>query len=103
MSRCSTVPARSSAMPDKSAVGGTPCRVLLLGGTGEAAVLARAAIARFGPRLGLTSPLAARTALPMAIPGDIRIGGFGGADGLAAYLREHAIEAVIDATHPFAD
>ena len=39
----------------------------------------------------------------MAIAGNVRIGGFGGADGLAAYLRERRVALVIDATHPFAD
>jgi precorrin-6A/cobalt-precorrin-6A reductase len=90
-------------MPDKPAGGAPPCRVLLLGGTGEAAALAREAVARFGSRLDLTSSLAGRTALPMAITGNVRIGGFGGADGLATYLRDHAVCALIDATHPFAD
>jgi precorrin-6A/cobalt-precorrin-6A reductase len=36
------------------------------------------------------------------VPGNVRIGGFGGAAGLEAYLRDHAIDRVIDATHPFA-
>ena len=39
---------------------------------------------------------------PRAVPGELRIGGFGGVDGLAAFLRDNAIGAVIDATHPFA-
>lgn len=78
-------------------------RVLLLGGTGEAAVLARAVITCFGPFLTLTTSLAGRTGRPVAVPGDVRIGGFGGVEGLAAYLRVNAIDVVIDATHPFAD
>jgi precorrin-6A/cobalt-precorrin-6A reductase len=78
------------------------CRVLLLGGTGEAVALARQALARFGPRLALTTSLAGRTARPMPVPGDVRIGGFGGAGGLADYLRGQAVEVLIDATHPFA-
>lgn len=45
---------------------------------------------------------AGRTAAPVAQPLPTRIGGFGGADGLAEYLRLHAISQVIDATHPFA-
>jgi precorrin-6A/cobalt-precorrin-6A reductase len=77
--------------------------VLLLGGTGEAAELARRALERLGPRLALTTSLAGRTARPMPIPGDVRIGGFGGATGLADYLRERSFDALIDATHPFAD
>ena len=40
--------------------------------------------------------------MPRVPVGEVRIGGFGGADGLAVWLREHAVDAVIDATHPFA-
>jgi precorrin-6A/cobalt-precorrin-6A reductase len=90
-------------MPTRRGKRQGPCRLLLLGGTGEAAALARAVIARFGPRLSLTTSLAGRTERPVPVPGDVRIGGFGGADGLAAYLRAHAIDLVVDATHPFAD
>ena len=39
---------------------------------------------------------------PLPLPGDVRIGGFGGVDGLAAWLRAHGTDAVVDATHPFA-
>jgi precorrin-6A/cobalt-precorrin-6A reductase len=79
-----------------------PRRLLLLGGTAEAAELARAATARFGSRLAITTSLAGRTERPGPLPGAVRIGGFGGADGLADYLRRNAIDLVIDATHPFA-
>jgi precorrin-6A/cobalt-precorrin-6A reductase len=78
-------------------------KILLLGGTGEAAFLARAIIERFGDAVRLTTSLAGRTARPMPLPGDVRIGGFGGVAGLSAYLRDHRINLVIDATHPFAD
>ena len=77
-------------------------RLLILGGTGEAAALARAALARFGEGLAVTTALAGRTRHPGPIPGMVRIGGFGGAEGLAAYLREQEIDRLIDATHPFA-
>jgi precorrin-6A/cobalt-precorrin-6A reductase len=77
-------------------------RLLILGGTAEAAALARAAAARFGDDLAVTTALAGRTGRPGPIPGQIRIGGFGGPSNLAAYLREHRIDRVIDATHPFA-
>ena len=77
-------------------------RLLILGGTAEAAALARAASAHFGDDLIITSSLAGRTERPGPIPGQIRIGGFGGPAGLAAYLEEHGIERLIDATHPFA-
>ncbi len=45
---------------------------------------------------------AGRTGAPLAQPLPVRVGGFGGADGLAAWLRAEGIAAVVDATHPFA-
>lgn len=80
-----------------------PARVLILGGTTEAAALARALVQGWGERLAVTTSLAGRTEQPMAIPGQVRIGGFGGFVGLARYLREQRIDLVVDATHPFAD
>ena len=80
-----------------------PNRLLILGGTAEAASLARGAAERFGDRLEVITALAGRTEQPGPLPGNLRIGGFGGADGLAAYLAETAIDLLIDATHPFAD
>jgi precorrin-6A/cobalt-precorrin-6A reductase len=77
-------------------------RLLILGGTGEAAALARAALARFGDRIEVTTALAGRTRRPGPIAGQVRIGGFGGTAGLATYLAEHEIDRLIDATHPFA-
>jgi len=77
-------------------------RLLILGGTGEAAALARAVLARFGDSIELTTALAGRTTRPGPIPGQVRIGGFGGAGGLAQYLADHEIARLIDATHPFA-
>jgi precorrin-6A/cobalt-precorrin-6A reductase len=76
-------------------------RLLILGGTGEAAALAEAASAAF-PDLDVISSLAGRTGTPRTLPGRIRVGGFGGADGIAAHLRDERIGLVIDATHPFA-
>ena len=75
-------------------------RVLLLGGTTEASALARllAGDERFEPILSLAG--VTRAPRPQPIPW--RIGGFGGVEGLRRYLREQRIEAVIDATHPFA-
>ncbi len=72
--------------------------LLILGGTGEAVALARAA----APAFAVTMSLAGVTRAPVLPPGEIRRGGFGGAGGLAAYLRAHDVGAVIDATHPFA-
>jgi precorrin-6A/cobalt-precorrin-6A reductase len=80
----------------------TAKELLILGGTGEAASLARVAFARFGDRLNLTTSLAGRTQRPRMLPGRVRVGGFGGAAGLAAYLAEHGVDRLIDATHPFA-
>lgn len=91
-----TAPTRfSSSSSDAS-----PRRVLVLGGTGEARALAAriAADARF---CGVLS-LAGRTSAPLAQPLQTRVGGFGGAEGLARYLADERIERVVDATHPFA-
>ncbi|MFJ3789787.1 cobalt-precorrin-6A reductase [Kitasatospora sp. NPDC090091] len=73
--------------------------LLILGGTTEARALA-AALA--GSPLRVTSSLAGRVAEPRLPAGEVRIGGFGGPDGLAAWLRAERVEAVVDATHPFA-
>lgn len=75
-------------------------RVLILGGTTEASALARLLVrdARFEPVLSL----AGRTRAPVPPPIPWRIGGFGGASGLAAFLRAERIDALLDATHPFA-
>ncbi len=77
-----------------------PPRLLLLGGTSEAGRLAEALCAR-GDLVVVTS-LAGRTASAAALPGQHRTGGFGGTEGLAAYLRAERISALVDATHPFA-
>lgn len=74
--------------------------VMILGGTGEGIALAEALVAL--PGLRVISSLAGRVANPRLPPGEVRIGGFGGATGLAAYLRENNVAAVVDATHPFA-
>jgi precorrin-6A/cobalt-precorrin-6A reductase len=80
----------------------TARQLLILGGTGEAAALARAAVARFGEAMTITTALAGRTRHPGPIAGEVRIGGFGGAAGLADYLIDHEVDQLIDATHPFA-
>lgn len=77
-------------------------RLLILGGTAEAAALAEASAARFGERVTVISALAGRTSAPRLPFGIVRVGGFGGADGLTAYLEAERIDALIDATHPFA-
>ncbi len=80
----------------------TTRRLLILGGTGEAAGLARGAVARFGERVAVTTALAGRTRHPGPVAGQVRIGGFGGAAGLAGYVIDHEVDCLIDATHPFA-
>jgi precorrin-6A/cobalt-precorrin-6A reductase len=74
-------------------------QVLVLGGTGEARRLAAALVAG---GVDVLSSLAGRVAEPVLPPGQVRVGGFGGAEGLAAWLAEHLPRAVVDATHPFA-
>ncbi len=76
--------------------------LLILGGTAEARALAQAAVVRFEPRLRVTTSLAGRTRDTAALSGAVRRGGFGGAEGLAAYLRDAQVDFAIDATHPFA-
>lgn len=75
---------------------------MILGGTAEAAALARAAADRFGDALQVMTSLAGRTECPRAVAGRVRIGGFGGAAGLAAYLQKEGVVGLVDATHPFA-
>lgn len=75
-------------------------RVLILGGTGEARELA-AALAAGGIAEPVTA-LAGRTVEPAPLAGEVRVGGFGGPEGLAAHLREAGYAALVDATHPFA-
>lgn len=91
MSPCSTGPASWWVMPVK---------VLLLGGTAEGAALARRLAA--DPSIKLIVSFAGRVAQLPDLPGDIRIGGFGGAEGLADFLINEEVSKVIDATHPFA-
>ncbi len=74
-------------------------RILLLGGTTEAGHLARA-IAEAG--LPGVYSYAGRTDAPLDQPIPMRVGGFGGVEGLCAYLKAEDISHVIDATHPFA-
>ncbi|MET9229603.1 cobalt-precorrin-6A reductase [Lentzea sp. NPDC003310] len=68
--------------------------ILILGGTGEARELAS--------RVPAVSSLAGRVSNPALPAGEVRIGGFGGVDGLAQWLRDNDVRAVVDATHPFA-
>jgi precorrin-6A/cobalt-precorrin-6A reductase len=74
--------------------------ILILGGTSEAMALSRALADR--PEINAVMSLAGRTGHPVLPPIKHRIGGFGGVEGLVAYLESENIRAVIDATHPFA-
>ena len=78
----------------------SPKKVLILGGTAEAAALARALAEE--ARVAVTTSLAGRTRAPAELPGAVRRGGFGGARALADYLKSRAVDIVVDATHPFA-
>ncbi|MFN6471069.1 MAG: cobalt-precorrin-6A reductase [Nostoc sp. SerVER01] len=75
-------------------------RILILGGTGDAAELA-ARLASI-ERVEVITSLAGRTRDPLVPLGDLRVGGFGGVAGLASYLEVMQIDLLIDATHPFA-
>ncbi|MGI8576281.1 MAG: cobalt-precorrin-6A reductase [Egibacteraceae bacterium] len=75
-------------------------RILILGGTAEARELAAEL---HGQGHHVITPLAGRVARPRLPVGEVRIGGFGGPEALAAWLLSNEIAAVVDATHPFAE
>ncbi|GAB4348423.1 MAG: cobalt-precorrin-6A reductase [Oricola sp.] len=75
--------------------------ILILGGTKEATELA-AELVREHPDWRVITSLAGRTREPRPLAGEVRVGGFGGAEGLAGYLRAEGVTRLIDATHPFA-
>lgn len=75
--------------------------ILVLGGTTEARQLCER-LAGSLPGARITLSLAGRTASPLAAAVPVRSGGFGGADGLARWLRDEGATLLIDATHPFA-
>ncbi|MEM6464688.1 MAG: cobalt-precorrin-6A reductase [Pseudomonadota bacterium] len=79
---------------------GTLKTVLILGGTKEAAEMARRLVDR--GNLRVITALAGRTDSPRRPAGETRIGGFGGADGLSEFMRRESIDILVDATHPFA-
>lgn len=76
-------------------------RVLLLGGTSEASKLARLLAGRRD--IDCLLSFAGRTKTPLAPPVPFRIGGFGGIDGLVAFVETQEIDLLVDATHPFAE
>jgi precorrin-6A/cobalt-precorrin-6A reductase len=75
-------------------------RILILGGSTEASALAR----HLAPIVGydVVVSYAGRTRRRVETPGNIRVGGFGGVEGLVRYLDSESIDVVLDATHPFA-
>jgi precorrin-6A/cobalt-precorrin-6A reductase len=73
--------------------------IVILGGTAEARQLASILVA---DGVDVVSSLAGRVRRPNLPPGRVRIGGFGGVDGLAEYLQLQPAAALVDATHPFA-
>jgi len=76
--------------------------VVILGGTADARRLADALVETYGDTVRAITSLAGRTKNPKRPKGEIRDGGFGGADGLAAYLQDVGADLLIDATHPYA-
>lgn len=85
-----------SAIPDLL---GSSKKILILGGIAEAGRLATTLVQRGHD---VTSSLAGRTKEPVPVAGAVRVGGFGGASGLQAFIIEHGFDVVLDATHPFA-
>lgn len=73
-------------------------RVLVLGGTAEARELAE----RLHPGVDVISSLAGRVPNPALPAGEVRIGGFGGEEPMRQWLVDQGVDAVVDATHPFA-
>ncbi|MBH8949882.1 precorrin-6A/cobalt-precorrin-6A reductase, partial [Pseudomonas aeruginosa] len=71
-------------------------RLLLLGGIGEALALAR----RLGP--AHLYSLAGLGKVPGDLACRVRVGGYGGAEGLAAFIDEQGFDLLVDATHPYA-
>ena len=76
-------------------------RLLILGGSSEGFALAEELAGE--PGLETITSFAGRTKTRRTAPGSFRVGGFGGPEGLADYLAAKNIDALIDATHPFAD
>lgn len=75
-------------------------KVLVLGGTAESRALAVLLVA--DGRFEVVTSLAGRVRDPLLPSGETRVGGFGGSDGLADWIRREAVEVLVDATHPFA-
>lgn len=76
-------------------------KILLLGGTTEAREISEV-LAKCANSEAVMS-LAGATSIPGAYPLPLRIGGFGGAEGLSRYLVENQIDLLVNATHPYAN
>ena len=78
---------------------GRGMKILILGGTEEARALAEALV-----QMGhdVTTSLAGRTSDPLVPKGELRVGGFGGPEGLANYLHREGVQRLVDASHPYA-
>jgi precorrin-6A/cobalt-precorrin-6A reductase len=76
-----------------------PAKILILGGTAEARDIAAQLI---NSGHDVVTSLAGVTSKPLLPEGKVRVGGFGGAEGLRAYLKQAAIDVLVDATHPYA-
>ncbi|NQU61593.1 MAG: cobalt-precorrin-6A reductase [Rhodospirillales bacterium] len=75
--------------------------LLILGGTSEARTLARRLTIELSKKIRVTTSLAGRRAKIPTLPGELRIGGFGGVEGMKDYIADNAVDFVVDATHPF--
>lgn len=73
--------------------------VLVLGGTGLAGKLSARLVEQ---QVDVVTSIAGRTTAPSRLPGKVRVGGFGGVDGLRTFLRTENVGLVVDATHAFA-
>ncbi|PHN26004.1 cobalt-precorrin-6A reductase [Pseudomonas sp. ICMP 460] len=71
-------------------------RILLLGGVTEALAIART----LGPQHIYS--LAGVGRVPTDLTCQVRVGGYGGAEGLAQFVRDENISLMLDATHPYA-
>ena len=78
-------------------------RLLILGGTSEARLLAKQTLATHGQNLDVITSWAGRTGRAPDVAGRTRAGGFGGTAGLVEYIKTETINMVVDATHPFAE
>jgi precorrin-6A/cobalt-precorrin-6A reductase len=92
------VPLRTYA-PDVTEGHPRTAHILLLGGSSEASALARHLSGL--PEFSVVTSFAGRVSKLSLPPGDVRIGGFGGPEGLSTWITDHGIDAVVDATHPF--